>query len=289
MIDEPPARSGDPAPDPSGVVTPMSVPWAAAWSLGVIGVWILVLSATSSEGSSDSDNLIRGFVAQVVAYLVGLFLILRVHAPEASIRDFLAIRRTNVAFYPLAIGIGLAAQMPVQSLYAMIERRWPSSPEAEDRLVKIFAECGTAKRALLGVILVLVGPLVEEVLFRGALFRPMLKRNPAVIVVTFTSIAFALAHLVPQSFVPMVIAGAAMGIVRAQSGSLGPSLLLHATFNSVPYVALMTAHESAKEEWTPPLWLTAVSSVVALALLGVVIVVGARSKAAARARALDRR
>lgn len=296
MIDEPPALRSEPPPSARAEVRSMSIAAATAWSSGIVlAFWMLMIMIAPPQGSGESSsNLIGNSACQAIAYLFGLFLILRAHAPDASIRSFLGVRSTHVAFYPLAILLGVAVQIPVQTLYNVISRRFPSSPETEDRLARVFAESGPLQQIMIGVILIALGPLVEEIFFRGALFRPLRKRYAPSLVVTVTSLFFAVSHGMPQMFLPIALIGAAMGIVRAASGSLVPSLLLHATFNAVPFYALATARasdpgaaEDPQADILPPLWMTGASVGVALVLLALVLLVGARSAEAARAREAD--
>ena len=47
-------------------------------------------------------------VVLAAAYLLGLFGVLQLHAPRASIREFVGLRATRLAFYPLAVALGFA-------------------------------------------------------------------------------------------------------------------------------------------------------------------------------------
>lgn len=290
MIEDP-SDSPD-GPSASGsVVRPMTLGAATAWSSGIVLAFWMMMVVIAPRDEGAASDLVGNSACQAIAYLLGLFLILQAHAPEASIRDFLAIRRTNLAFYPLAIYVGAAAQVPVQALYALISRRWPSPIDSEDKLVRLFSESTVSKRAIIGVLLVFLGPLIEEIFFRGALFRPLLRRYPAAIVVTLTSIFFAVSHGMPQMFIPIALVGAAIGIFRAASGSLGPGLLIHATFNAVPFYALTQAKPGDVVDGStemPPLDLSVVSSVAAIFAIGVACWLAARSAQAATARRLDR-
>lgn len=289
MIDEPPARSSEPPPASRSGVSPMSFAEATAWSSGVVlAFWVLMVAVSrhEGEGARGAGELVGGMACQAITYLLGLFLILRMHAPEASIRDFIGVRRTHVAFYPLAILTGVAIEIPIQSLYVILTRRWPLPEGGDGGIAEMFTHASTPMRAAMGSMIVLFGPLVEEIFFRGALFRPLLRRNPAALVVTFTSVFFAISHGVPQTVVPIAFVGIFMGILRWQSGSLVPSLLLHATFNAFPFVA-QAISGAADDDTMPPLWMNASSGALALLLAALALWLGARSLSAAEARARD--
>src|SRR5205085_2022064 len=84
--------------------------------------------------------------------------------------------------------------------------------------------------------MVLIGPLVEELLFRGALFGPLAKRHPLSTVIVASAGMFAFVHLEPRIIPPIFLLGLAMGGLRAMSGSLLPSLLFHFAFNGTELV-----------------------------------------------------
>lgn len=290
-MNDPPALRSDPPPRP-GDIRPMSLAAAGAWASGtVLAFWVLIIlvQPTQPDPGAPSD-IIGNSACQAVAYLLGLFLILRAHAPDTGIRDFLGIRTSHLAFYPLAVLLGLALTIPIQTLFLFISQRWPSSPETEDRLGRTFLEAGTPKQIAIGFIIVLLGPLVEEIFFRGALFRPLRKRYPPGLVILVTSLFFAVSHLIPQTFLPIAIVGAAMGLLRMMSGSILPSLLLHATFNAIPFYAVATSGPAADEAASlPPLWMTATGSAATVLLLLLTSIIGLRTEAATRARDMDLR
>ncbi len=118
-----------------------------------------------------------GIACQAIAYLVGLFLILRVHAPEAGIRDFLGVRPTHWLFYPLAVALGPRAGAPRQR--PLRRHRAPLAGHPDKDSISSSSRpprrpSGRSSRWWSSS----SGPMLEEVLFRGALFRPMLKVAP---------------------------------------------------------------------------------------------------------------
>jgi uncharacterized protein len=280
---------------------PMSLLASIAWSAGVTCLFLWLLSVLLHLRPGAQFDLVSTFGCQVIAYLLGLFGVLQVHAPRASIRDFLGVRRTYPAFYPLAIALGVALEGPIGAVYQAIERRWPSGGMANDELVRLVADAGTAQRIALGLILVVLGPALEEVFFRGALTGPLRRRYGAGAVVATTAALFAIAHFEPQKFLPIGLFGLALGFLRVASGSLLPSVLLHATYNAIPFLAILgsvTAGEGAEtgpsavvtalvSDAPLPAWLVAVSSAVALGLMALAYALGSRAGAVAHAKERD--
>ncbi|MCC6559442.1 MAG: CPBP family intramembrane metalloprotease [Polyangiaceae bacterium] len=261
--------------------------WAAIATFGFL--WLLmVLVSLRPDGRPD---IISTFGCQAVAYLLGLFGVLRLHAPRASIRDLLGVRAAHPAFYPLAALTGAALTPPISALYDLIERRWPSAGAGDEELVKLVTEGPLGARIAVSVVLVALGPAVEEVFFRGALTRPLLRRHGPATVIAVTAALFAVAHIEPQKFLPIAIFGLALGLVRYASGSLLPAIVMHATYNAIPLVAMTTGDGGGAEaaDAAPiPRWILAASAALAAALVGSIWLVGARAEGAARARERDR-
>ncbi len=81
-----------------------------------------------------------------------------------------------------------------------------------------------------------VAPFVEELLFRGILYPALARRLGVTIAVGITGLGFAALHA-PQlgfSWAPvlmLVMVGVVLTLVRARTGSVGASFLVHAAYN----------------------------------------------------------
>lgn len=84
---------------------------------------------------------------------------------------------------------------------------------------------------------VVVGPVTEELLFRGLILHGFLQnygRRKALLV---SALLFALFHLNPWQFLGALAMGLVLGWWLIESGSLLPCLLGHALFNLLPWLA----------------------------------------------------
>ena len=79
-------------------------------------------------------------------------------------------------------------------------------------------------------------PIVEESMCRG-LGYTLLRRWGEPTAITGTALAFALAHGAVLDFPWVLVTGLGLGYLRARSGSLFPSIALHATINSIAVLA----------------------------------------------------
>lgn len=145
------------------------------------------------------------------------------------------------------IGIGIACQfllVPLLSLpvYWLVE-------DAESRLdapaEELNAQAGdTLGFVVLGVLLVVGAPLVEELFYRGLLLRSMQRRMSAAPAIVITGLLFGAAHVRPDAISWMAqmpaLAGFGMvlGWVASRAGRLGPAIVAHAAFNLVTVLFL---------------------------------------------------
>lgn len=99
---------------------------------------------------------------------------------------------------------------------------------------------GPVLYAFLAVI-AFVGPLVEELHFRGMWWRALAnKLNPALTLVV-TSALFALVHLELVRMLGLLLGGAVLGALRLAFDRIGPSNIAHATLNTISAISLLFA------------------------------------------------
>ena len=91
---------------------------------------------------------------------------------------------------------------------------------------------------LLAIIAVSLGPLVEELFFRGFFYPVLARRWGAAWAVFLTALPFALMHM-PQygyawgALLVVLIVGIVCGVVRAVTRSVGASFLVHVGYNGM--------------------------------------------------------
>lgn len=91
--------------------------------------------------------------------------------------------------------------------------------------------CGT--RLCLIAAAVFIAPVVEEFVFRGILFRAMLRHRRFAYAALLSGTYFALVHLHAPSFLPLLALSAAFSAGYAATGSILTPIVMHALFNAV--------------------------------------------------------
>ncbi len=101
---------------------------------------------------------------------------------------------------------------------------------------------------LLSIIAVTLGPLMEEIFFRGFMYPVLARRMGAAWAIVLTALPFGLIHL-PQygwawgAALVIVLVGVVCGVVRAVTGSVAASFLVHVGYNGAQMiVAIVYTH-----------------------------------------------
>jgi len=264
----------------------MSALGAALWVTGIhtAFLWLLMLMVTIK--ASASRDLVSQLLCQLAAYGLGIFLLLRTYGPESAVHDFLAVRRTAAALLPLGAVLGAALAIPASWLLERLTQRWPPA-EPGDQFAELLSSAGTIQQWMIAAGVVVVGPLAEEALFRGALFGPLRKRYGRGAVIVVTSVLFAAVHMEPRRMVPIFAVGVIVGYLRSESGSLWPALAAHLGFNALPVAELLTLPSRGTNESGESAALVLSSTVIAAIALGAIHLIARHHPAATHARSED--
>ena len=139
----------------------------------------------------------------------------------------------------LATGPVLAiAVVLLSTLLPQVDEKLPFEELLEDPLVM----------ALLAVFGILFAPVLEETFFRGFLFPVFERSRGAGFAVSATSALFSLVHGAQydwrwQNLLLLLGVGAVFGTLRARTGSILPSTLVHASYNATLFTAFAVAGE----------------------------------------------
>jgi CAAX protease family protein len=211
---------------------------AAIWSISAtLGLDLLVI-LTRSMRSADHFDVVSGVLCEAAAFLATLFFVIEVHEPSRALSDALALRPTRFSLCALAALMGMSSQIPFNRLAEVIEKRFPASAEDISAQAELFAAPTPFRKVMLVVAVGAIGPLVEELFFRGGLFRGIRRAHGAALSVVGVAVFFAAVHIgpVPLALVPVFLVGLILGDLRQASGSLWPSVILHSAFNTTAAV-----------------------------------------------------
>ena len=82
---------------------------------------------------------------------------------------------------------------------------------------------------------VLVAPVTEELMFRGAMFNSITRFLNKPMAVIITSLIFAIAHVNPVQMAYAFVLGIMLSFIRAETGRILPCMAMHFAFNLMNY------------------------------------------------------
>ena len=120
------------------------------------------------------------------------------------------------------------------------------SPRKHMPMEQLFRDPFSA--SVLAVFGVSIAPVIEELLFRGFLYPVVARAHGAAVAVVGTALLFSVVHAPQygwawQNLLLLTYVGVAFGTIRAVSGTLVPSTLVHAAYNFTLFVGLFAASD----------------------------------------------
>jgi membrane protease YdiL (CAAX protease family) len=171
-------------------------------------------------------------------------LVLRRWGPLATVREPLGLGFVEPAGRFIGLGTLLGIAAPV--LGGLLTQWLAGDHEVSQTVTDIAGKAHIGMRAALLPIVVLAGPLVEEVLFRGALLARLRVRLGDHGAIALSAIVFGAVHLPDLGWlwyaVPnLVLVGVFCAWLRVRSGSIWPSFVTHAANNALATMAWFAA------------------------------------------------
>ena len=180
-----------------------------------------------------------GIVAQMLAYVLVLgYMYILVTKERRSPRFWKTIHWN----WPANIWPFVAGGLAMQIVFLFLERLLPFPKETPfDALLR-----RPAAVVLIAVFAVTLGPLMEELFFRGFLYPVLARRFGMGKGIVATALGFGLIHVVQYGYswasvLLIFLVGVVLGIVRARKDSVAAGFLVHAAYNSTIIFMLLIA------------------------------------------------
>ena len=215
--------------------------------IGTLFAFAVSVTTAFSHGGQDLYHAIPATIEQPVMQALLVMLSLGIAAP---LTFWLARRKwpqlwslgqppgfgfalpRNPQFLAIAVAAGLAAPL----LGALLTQWLAHGHTVTQDIQQLGGNIPPGLRLPLVLVVVSVGPLVEELLFRGVLLSALLQRWHAGWAVTISALAFALIHLPGLQYQWYALPGLALlalvlAWLRLRSGSIWPAVVAHGVNN----------------------------------------------------------
>lgn len=231
-----------------------AVPGAVAWTMLDAGIVLTVmlasLAATNLIASSPFVRVMppTGQAAARAAMLVGFFAVQMVtmgmlaRRHGSSLADAFGLRRAagggasaTLEAGPLVVVLVVATRA-ASYLWGVLARAVGWDPPDSSTLTSVFGAGGWG--LLLAVIaLVVLGPIAEELVFRGVLMTAFQLSWGRWAAILGTAGLFAAYHATAWTLVPLFVLGLALGWLVGRRRSVRSAIVLHALYNGVVVAA----------------------------------------------------
>ena len=199
------------------------------WLL-LTGTFAALNFAAASQAPERGQDTVYSYdviVSAVVAYGLLLVLVLALTSGLPR-RELLALRRPSS--WPRALGLSLAS-LVVILIGAAILLQLTSAGDEQNLAPEEWDSSRAGAYAASFVAIVFIGPVVEELLYRGAGIA-FLASHGRLIAIGVTAVLFGLGHGLLLSLSAFIWFGLVTGWLRLRTDSLYPPLLVHSAFNA---------------------------------------------------------
>ena len=187
-------------------------------------VGALLTSAPAEKNAVYSAGQIGGTLAVDLVLIV--YVVFAVWVSRKPIAPTLALRRTplrpTLKWGGIALVVILVANLALDPILHASQRQG-IAPTHDPRSTHQWVVLAVAV-----VVLVLVAPAAEELVFRGLGFASLGR-----FALPLTTILFAIAHGLPVLLLPVGIAGLALGLLRQKTESVLPGMGVHMSLNAI--------------------------------------------------------
>ncbi len=252
------------------------------WTFGVfLALGIALLTAAGLSRHLENDPVVSAAIQSAV-YL-GACALFAARRPGRSWSETFALRNTSVWLVLAALALGVMTCIPALTLAGFMENLAPMNATERAAHETWFKPRSFTHGVALFAFAAGIGVFSEELLFRGALYTGLRPHHTATSAGWTTGVLFTLSHGDPRFWPSILALSGLLAVVRAVSGSLWPSLFLHAGFNATA-LGMPLSNPQLED---PSIGLVVASTALSALILGVVVWIGRRSASADRARQVD--
>jgi uncharacterized protein len=210
---------------------------------GSAGIFTALSNRQLLSANISNISFIILYGIQVVL-MMGVVWFIAIYKRKGRLRD-LGIRYYSIGktlWYTL---ISLIAIFAISFIYVFVMNS-VFGIEAPASKIEILIKNRSISNTILLIVVAFIGPVIEEVFFRGFLYSAF-KKNWGVLPALFlSSVLFSIVHLQLYSFVPLMIIGWLLAYIFEKTKSLFPAIFLHGVYNLILILILLGQFEMIK-------------------------------------------
>lgn len=223
-----------------------------AWGLAVsILMGILVMGAVRRFGPElgVSQERFLIFVVSTVSFQGGGLVLSYWFTSYHRLRwsEFIGLRGPRVTRALLLASSVVVLSLPVilafnEMMRALITRLH-SEPEMQPTMQILELSVSPVQRLCFGITAIILAPLVEEILFRGILYRFLQQRGFPTTALFGTALLFGMIHGSVMTLLPLAALAVILALLYDKTGNLLAPIFAHSVFNAVNFFSYLYREE----------------------------------------------
>lgn len=203
----------------------------------LLSVFIYVLLSSFGLVSKSAIESIGGyFIISALTESMSLWIIyLFLKKKGISIKNVFGAVKSYLSIIGYVLGAFLLYMVSVGVVFFLISKLIPSFDAEQNQENPFKNASGGLETVLSFIALVIITPIVEEIIFRGFLYRSLKSTTTKIIAVLITSLVFGLAHMQWNVAVDTFVLSLFLIWVYESTGSLVSSIILHSVKNCLAF------------------------------------------------------
>ena len=173
---------------------------------------------------------------------VVIFISIIISKYDNNVANWLEIKKIFKSKIAMIIGISLSYYFlawPIIFLWAKIIEFLKLDNFNDSNYSKMVVEALNNNYILIFLLAVILGPICEEIIFRGYLFKILKIRLNNFYAIILNSIFFGIIHFELSAIIPALILGISLSLIRLKTNNLIPSTIIHSLHNLLALIVTM--------------------------------------------------
>ena len=201
---------------------------------------ILLISLTKNILSNEGIKILFEFM--MFNGGVVIFILIIISKYDNNVANWLEIKHIFKSKIAKIIGISLSYYFlawPIILLWGLIIEFFNLNNFNDSNYSKMVVEALNNNYILIFLLAVILGPICEEIIFRGYLFKILKIRLNNFYAIILNSIIFGIIHFELSAIIPAVILGISLSLIRLKTNNLIPSTIIHSLHNLLALIVTM--------------------------------------------------
>jgi len=227
------------APERDEVVRTTGYGIGEAVFAAVLALWFLlnIVAAGGGEVTVTLDLILQSAVLYVLlgGAVLGVLAFRRLDP-----RDYLGLNAGRLGRVFLVAALAFAATYPIVYLADRLSAGWfPRAGEADAMIRFLVANQSAWARIVAGILVVVIAPVTEELIFRGLLYGVVRRYGGRMAAIFTTSLLFAAIHSNFAVMLPLFLLAVGLALAYELTGSLWTPIVMHTAFNAISFALIV--------------------------------------------------